>query len=97
MTHASKTKVVIFSTINLLANSALAISAHASEAKNLTIKPKTPEQSAANQLNSNQLEASFLKVYAGCKVDRASFEPLPVGIESVSGRVLGIHAQLGQV
>src|SRR4051812_42850443 len=96
MNHPSKTKTVLFSTLNLLANSALVMSAHASGIETPTAKSKIPEQSAVNQLNSNQLEASFLKVYAGCKVDHASFEPVPVGIESVSDRILGIHAQLGQ-
>ena len=97
MTHSTKVKTVLFSALNLLMNSALVMSSHASGAHNPTMKPKAPEQGAANEFNSNQLEASFLKVYAGCKVDHASFAPIPVGIESVSERILGIHAQLGQL
>jgi hypothetical protein len=80
--------------LNALANTAFATS---SQVDAVTIahdaKSETQECVIA-ALNANQLEASFLKVYAGCKIDNASFEPISIGVEGVPAQVIMIHSEV---
>ena len=96
-TSTKTTNALLFSALNLIANSVLATGAHPNgPAITPDTDSKTQGNSAVNTVNSNQLEASFLKVYAGCKTDHASFEPVRIGVENVSDQVMGIHAQVEQ-
>lgn len=53
-----------------------------------------PKQIREENVPLTSLETSFLKVYAGCKVDHASFEAKKIAPERVSEFVNTIHAQM---
>lgn len=96
MTH--KGKIAVITSVNLATNAALSMAmAHSTQAigqSSYDNKSEHPRSSSVMQVNTNEFEASFLKVSASCKVSHAAFDAVSVGVENISPEVLSIHAEI---
>ena len=94
MNTLRKASTLLLPALNALFNTALAADAQMDATTVAQGTMSKTQGGLVTGLNANQLEASFLKVYAGCKVDNASFEPISIGVEGVSEQVIKIHSEV---
>lgn len=92
-----KAKATILTSLNLAVQTAMGMSATTSIAHTqAAAQEQLPlaQQNKVIQANTNEFEASFLKVSNSCKVSHAAFDAVYVGLENISQEVIGVHAEI---